>query len=242
VRPLEEHARRARPARWIKLYNAGSFFDPNQIPPEDYAEIADALGGAERVVVECHPAFLGDRAVRFRDAADAELEVAIGLESVQPGVLERLNKGMTLRSFERAAEFLARERMSLRVFLMLRPPFTTEREGIEWARRSIDFAAGWGATACSVIPTRGGNGAMEALGEAFQPPELRSLESVVEHGLRSATPAGCRVFADLWNVERLFRCRCAPRRAARLDEMNRTQRIPPAVECEACAGPEGDAD
>ena len=28
------------PARWVKLYNAGSFFDPGAIPREDDAEIA----------------------------------------------------------------------------------------------------------------------------------------------------------------------------------------------------------
>jgi radical SAM enzyme (TIGR01210 family) len=233
---------RLPPARAAKLYNAGSFFDPNAIPPEDYAEIAAALAGLERVVVECHPAFLGDRALRFRDALVAPLEVAVGLETVQPGVLERLNKGMTVRSFERAAELLAREGIALRAFLMLRPPFATEREGVVWARRSIDAAAACGATACSVIPTRGGNGAMEALGDDFRPPSLGSLERVVEYGVGRREATGCRVFADLWDVERLFACACAPRRAARLEAMNRTQRVPPPVACEACAGPDGDAD
>jgi radical SAM enzyme (TIGR01210 family) len=234
---------RLPPVRAVKLYNAGSFFDPNAIPPVDYEEVAGALAGLDRVVVECHPAFLGERALRFRDAIGASLEVAIGLESVQPGVLERLNKGMTIASFERAAAFLARHSIALRVFLMLRPPFTTEREGVTWTRRSIELAARRGATACCVIPTRGGNGAMEALGDAFQPPALRSLERVVELGIEDLAGAACRVFADLWDVERLFRCRCSPERAARLETMNRTQRVPPRVSCDACHDAEtyGDA-
>lgn len=215
-----------------KLYNAGSFFDPGAIPPEDYGEIAESLGGVERVVVEAHPSFLGRRALEFRDALGGRtLEVAIGLETVQPGVLERLNKRMTVDDFERAAEFLARERMALRVFLMLRPPFTTEREGLEWACRSIDVATRCGATACTVIPTRGGNGAMEALGDAFRPPTLRSFERAVEYGISLGGP---RVFSDLWDVERLFGCACSPERAARLAEMNRTQRVPAPVVCESC--------
>jgi hypothetical protein len=44
-----------------------------------------------------------------------------------------------------------------------------------------------------------------------------------------------RVFADLWDVERLFDCRCAPARAARLALMNREQRAPEPVAC-ACNG------
>ena len=225
---------RLPPVRQVKLYNAGSFFDPNAIPPEDYGDIARSLAGVERVIVECHPAFLGGRAVRFRDRlGGATLEVAVGLETVQPGILERLNKGMTVESFRRAAAFLARERMALRVFLMLRPPFATEREGLEWARRSIDAAAECGATACTVIPARGGNGAMEALGDAFAPPSLRSLERAVEYGISRGGP---RVFADLWDVGRLPACDCSPRRVARLEAMNRTQREPPPVGCARCAG------
>ena len=41
---IPEQIRRALadlpPARHLKLYNAGSFFDPRAIPPDDYAEIA----------------------------------------------------------------------------------------------------------------------------------------------------------------------------------------------------------
>ena len=34
----------------MKLYNAGSFFDPRAVPEEDYDDIARQLGGIERVV------------------------------------------------------------------------------------------------------------------------------------------------------------------------------------------------
>jgi hypothetical protein len=128
--------------------------------------------------------------------------------------------------------------MALRVFLMLRPPFVSERDGLWWACRSIDAAADAGATACTVIPTRGGNGAMEALGDAFRPPRLRSLERAVEYGVALGGP---RVFADLWDAERLRACACSPAREARLAEMNRTQRVPPAVVCAACGGEDSDA-
>ncbi len=48
-------------ARQIKLYNSGSFFDRGAIPVEDYPEIARLLRGFERVIVECHPALVGER-------------------------------------------------------------------------------------------------------------------------------------------------------------------------------------
>jgi len=97
-------------ANQIKLYNAGSFFDPAAIPPDDDDEIAKVVQGFERVIVEAHPAFLAgayrDRCLRFRDAIGGQLEVAIGLETSHPEVLARLNKKMTLETFRRATDFL----------------------------------------------------------------------------------------------------------------------------------------
>jgi uncharacterized Fe-S cluster-containing MiaB family protein len=144
-------------------------------------------------------------------------------------VLARLNKRMTIESFRSAADFLARHDIDLRVFILLRPPFMTESEGVEWACRSLALAADCGATACSIIPTRGGNGAMEALGSDAAPPSLRSLERVLEHGLSMA--GGMRVFADLWDVARLFDCECSPARAGRIAAMNRTQQQPAPLTC-----------
>ena len=132
-------------ARQIKLYNAGSFFDPAAIPPDDDDEIAEVVSGFERVVVEAHPAFLSgayrERCLRFRDAISGQLEVAIGLETSHPEVLARLNKKMTLDAFRRAAEFLAENDIDLRVFILLSPPFMPRGEEVEWARRSAEPAS-----------------------------------------------------------------------------------------------------
>jgi uncharacterized Fe-S cluster-containing MiaB family protein len=221
------------PARQIKLYNAGSFFDPQAIPVADDEAIAQEVRDFDRVIVEAHPAFLagvyGDRCVAFRHRLRGRLEVAIGLETAHPGVLARLNKRMTLDSFQRAAGFLQAKDIDLRVFILLNPPFLPAAEGVEWACRSLDVAAACGATAASIIPTRGGNGAMEALGADVSRPRLNALEQAVEYGL---SLRGMRVFADLWDVERFHDCACSPARSERLRVMNRTQCVPDRVICD----------
>ena len=221
------------PARRIKLYNAGSFFDPQAVPPEDYAEIAETISGFERVVVECHPKLLGPRCLEFQALLTGRLEVAVGLETVHSDTLALLNKQFTVADFQRAAAFLTDHEIALRVFLLLRPPFQTEAEGLEWAKRSLDTAFESGAETCCVIPTRGGNGAMEALAASgsFAPPTLQSLEAATEYGLHLGRG---RVFGDLWDIEKFFTCRCSEARVGRLAEMNRTQRIPPPVVCGKC--------
>jgi len=220
------------PARQIKLYNAGSFFDPGAIPASDDEEIASVVAGFERVIVEAHPAFLtgvhAERCLRLQRAIGGQLEVAVGLETAHPAVLARLNKRMTLDAFRRAAAFLRDHGIALRTFILLSPPFMPAEEAEAWACRSLVFAGECGATVSTVIPTRGGNGAMEGLGELFVPAGLDVLERVLEFGLTQGTG---RVFADLWDIERFFSCRCSPQRAARLRRMNALQQILPRVEC-----------
>jgi radical SAM enzyme (TIGR01210 family) len=223
-------------ARTIKLYNSGSFFDPKAIPEEDYRAIAGRVAGFERVIVECHPALVGERCVRFKDLLAGRLEVAMGLETAQPEILERLNKRMTLDLFERAALFLQRNEIDLRVFVLVKPPFMLDKDALEWALRSLTFAFDCGATAATLIATRGGNGAMEELTAAglFSPPRLATLEAALAGGI--AMKRG-RVFADLWDVEKSATCeQCAASRVDRLRSLNLEQCALPAVECGRCGG------
>jgi len=224
--------------RHLKLYNAGSFFDPRAIPPAEHPEIARLAAPFQRVIVECHPAFIGSAAAAFRNLLAAngtrqQLEIAIGLETAHPEVLERLNKRMTLDQFRKAAAFLRAENIALRVFILVRPPWLSETEGVEWAKRSLDLAFECGASACALIPTRAGNGAMEALAASgeFTPPSLASLENALDYGL--SLRAG-RVFADLWDIQQFTDCTtCAPQRIARLARINLHQRPEPTVKCGA---------
>jgi radical SAM enzyme (TIGR01210 family) len=219
----------------LKLYNAGSFFDPKAIPPDEYPAIARLAGPFRTTIVESHPSLVGRRCLEFRDLLAGRLEVAMGLETVHPEILDRLNKRMTLDGFRKAADFLAREGIALRAFILVRPPWLSEIEGLEWAKRSLDFAFECGASVCALIPTRAGNGAMEALAASgeFAEPSIGSLESALEYGL--SLGAG-RVFGDLWDIERFARCTiCSEARIGRIRAMNATQRAPEAIRCDVCA-------
>jgi hypothetical protein len=221
----------------VKLYNSGSFFDPAAIPPADYAPVARRIAFARHVVVESHPLLVGDRARVLRDLLSGSLEVALGLETAHPEVLAKLNKKFDLAQFARAAEFLAAERIALRAFLLVNPPFLDARSGLEWVVKSAEFAFGCGATAVTLIPTRGGNGAMERLRESgeFVPPTLGMLEAAQRAAL--ALGRG-RVFADTWALEPFSACpHCFAARRERLETVNWTQRDVPQVRCESCGGP-----
>jgi radical SAM enzyme (TIGR01210 family) len=213
--------------RWVKLYNAGSFFDAGAIPPEDHEGIARWCDPYHRVTVESHPSLIGPRVWAFRERLrpGTQLEVAMGLETAHPEVLERLNKGITLEGFRRAVKGLKAEGCLVRVFVLVKPPFLADEEAVIWGERSVEFALECGADVVSLIPTRGGNGAMESLARQgqFAPPSIDALEAVLRHGLGLGQG---RIFADLWDLERFVRDpeRCGEVRD-RLDRMNRTQRV-----------------
>ena len=192
----------SRPAQ-IKLYNSGSFFDPAAIPFADYPAIADEVSFAEHIVVEAHPRLVGEKALILRDLLPGSLEVAMGLETVHPEILPRLNKKFELSHFSQAADFLRKEGIAVRAFVLVKAPFMSEAEGLEWAVKSAAFAFACGATVVSLIPTRPGNGALDRLMETgeFTPPRLATLERALE---RAVNLRQGRVFADPWNLDTIL--------------------------------------
>jgi uncharacterized Fe-S cluster-containing MiaB family protein len=243
------------PVRQMKLYNAGSFFDPRAVPESDYDAIAAGLAGLERVVVESHPALVGARVERFLEALDrhrsasgpspagsgdnapVRLEVAMGLETVHPVALERLHKRMTLDGFAGAALRLGRSAVSVRVFLLIAPPFVPPGEQDAWLLRSIDAAVDCGASVVTLIPTRTGNGAMEALAaeDAFRPPRLDDIERSAALALAQIRRHE-RIFADVWDLEQFSGCAaCFTARRDRLHKMNLGQKVLPPIERPCCS-------
>jgi radical SAM enzyme (TIGR01210 family) len=219
------------PARHLKLYNSGSFFDERAIPSADYEKIADLVSGFETVIVESHPRLVNEKCLRLRDMLKPELQVAMGLETVHPEILRKLNKRMTLEDFENTVKFLSRHNIRSRSFILLRPPFLSETEGVHWAERSLDFAFQVGVESCTIIPVRPGNGVMDELlkNGDFHAPHIQSLEAVLEYGI--GLMAG-RVFADTWDLEQFSACNeCFEQRRDRLIYMNLQQKTATPVLC-----------
>jgi radical SAM enzyme (TIGR01210 family) len=153
------------------------------------------------------------------------------LETVHPEVLPKLNKHMSLSNFSDSVTFLKKNEILTRAFILLRPPFLSEDEGIFWAERSIDFAFDCGVECCIVIPVRAGNGAMDKLREMnlFSPPDIHSLEQVLEYGIKLNKG---RVFADIWDIGLFSSCdKCLAKRTKRIEQMNLWQEIFPRINC-----------
>ena len=161
----------------------------------------------------------------------SELQIAVGLETANRELLKKLTKRMTPEDFTASVRFLKENDILSRAFILLRPPFLSESEGIIWAQRSLDFAFTSGVECCVVIPVRAGNGAMDHLMDMgyFTPPDIHSLEKVLEYGIQ--LKAG-RVFADTWDLALFSKCsHCLDERIKRLNKMNLCQSLTSPVKC-----------
>ena len=162
-----------------------------------------------------------------------KLQVAVGLETVHPKVLVKLNKRMNLNDFKNSIRFLLQHGIQSRAFILLSPSFLTESEGVLWAKKSIDFAVESGVECCVVIPTRSGNGAIDWLlkNNYFSTPTISSLEEVLEYGIEFHPEK--RTFADLWDLEKFSGCdQCFQKRKDRLKQMNLYQKNLPQISCD----------
>lgn len=215
----------------IKLYNSGSFFDKKAIPEEDYEAIALLLADFDTVIVESHPKFINNSCLSFKNLLKPKLEIAIGLETVHPKILKKLNKQMTLDDFKHSIEFLTKNEIRSRAFILLKPPFLSEPESIYWTKKSMDFAFNSGVECCTIIPVRAGNGAMDFLLSTgdFSLPSIQSLETVLEYGIELNKG---RVFADVWDLELFSNCDlCLDKRIQRINEINLNQKIIAQINC-----------
>jgi hypothetical protein len=222
----------------IKLYNASNFFDPRAVPPGDLPTLAGQLAPFRRVTVESHPRLVGEACTRFAASLPGRLEVAMGLETVHPTALPRLNKQMTLPQFDAAVARLQSCGIGTRAFVLLSPPYVPPRDAVEWAVRSVDHALDLGVDVVSLIPMRGGDGVLRRLADegVLVPPSLEMFDQAMEQCLGLGRGV---VLADLWDAEAMKGCmECRGRRIAHLRDMNRSGRVGARVTCRRC-GPQG---
>ncbi len=186
-RQLDEALRQYRGQPYVKIYTSGSFLDEREVDAPSRTAIARAFGGtARRLLIESLPEFVTeDRVVPLREAFGGELEVALGLESTQPEVLNRMiNKGSSPEEYLAAADRLRRFGAHPKGYLLLKPPYLTEGESIEDVVRSIGLAHERFET-LSVNPVHIQNGTVvewQFRRGRYRPPWLWSVAEVLTRG------------------------------------------------------------
>jgi radical SAM enzyme (TIGR01210 family) len=118
----------------VKIFTSGSFFDDGEIPEEFRKYVYDVISkrGVKKLIVESRPEFIKENVVDELSSQKFVTEVGIGLETANDFVRKYcINKGFTFEQFKKAAELLKKYGIRVKVYLLLKPPFLSEREAIE---------------------------------------------------------------------------------------------------------------
>ena len=180
-----EADRTDEPAPLIKIYTSGSFLDEREVPAETRKAIAETFADRDRIVLESLPDFVDHK--KIADFADHGLavDIAIGLETATDRIRhDCVNKYFDFDDFEAACATAADAGAGVKAYLLMKPPFLSEREArddmIESVRRC---AAVEGCHTVSMNPCNVQQYTMvnELFREGgYRPPWLWSVADVLE--------------------------------------------------------------
>jgi radical SAM enzyme (TIGR01210 family) len=141
----------------LNLYNNGSFINDNEIPPKARQGMLKKINGnpdIKMLVIETRPEFVTEE--RIKEVKELipnkHVELGLGLEikdDFYRGIC--INKGFSLQRFNDAANIITKH-LHLRAYVLLKPLFLNEKEGIEQAVETIDYAFAMGARTISLEP------------------------------------------------------------------------------------------
>lgn len=119
----------------VKLFTSGSFLDPIEIPQTVQHTILGSLAQhAEKISVESRPEYITEtRLTDIRKTVSSkEFEIGIGLETSNDLVRQKaINKGFPFTQYTKAAKLLRKHQMKVKTYVLMKPPFLTEKEALD---------------------------------------------------------------------------------------------------------------
>ncbi|MBO8173926.1 MAG: archaeosine biosynthesis radical SAM protein RaSEA [Thermococcus sp.] len=131
----------------VRIFTSGSFLDDGELKPETRKEIfklLDEYNNIKEIVIESRSELVRYDAVKeLADiVGDKHFEVAVGLETANDDIADvSINKGNTFEQFVKASEEIRSAGAKVKTYLLLKPIFLSERDGVEDIKESIKKAA-----------------------------------------------------------------------------------------------------
>ncbi|MBD3351037.1 MAG: TIGR01210 family radical SAM protein [Candidatus Lokiarchaeota archaeon] len=142
----------------LKIFTSGSFLDTKELSIDTQQSILDLISEIEtitEIVVESRPEFITDENLRLlrQRIPNKTIEIGIGIESTNDFVREILiNKGFSLGLVNSAINIAHNNDFLVKAYLLLKPPFLSERIAIQDAIDSIKTVVQMGVDTISLNP------------------------------------------------------------------------------------------
>ncbi len=149
-----------KPISWIRINQEGNFTNPKETNPEAQEKIlrlATQIKGVKKITIESRPQYLPEKTIAFLSniskSTGVEIEVGMGLEAEDDIVRNVcINKNGTKEQFVRTLNLMKKYDVLSLAYILLKPPFLTEKEAIDEAIRTAHFAAEIGFSRISFEP------------------------------------------------------------------------------------------
>jgi len=197
VTQFEKGWKKYRGEELVKIYTSGSFIDRHEVPEGAQRRILERIGteGEKvlKVAFESLPGFCTDEAFAPLAPLVPRLEVGIGVESANDRILrDSVNKGHPFSAFPEAAAACRRHGVSVKAYLMCKPPFVKECDALRDSTETIILAAPH-SNVVSLNPTNiQGRTVVDALHRrgSYRAPWLWTLVQALLDGRTAAEAAG----------------------------------------------------
>lgn len=218
----------------VFLYSNGSFFDPEEIPPEIQKKMLEHLVvlGVKQITVETRPDMVDETNLNsLLDSVPARyLKVGLGFDTYNDDIRDVcLNKGFTRQQYDDASRILNKNNIHFESRIVVKPPFLTEYEAIKEALLSVEYAFNKGSSEVSLEPIAIQDYTLQdylAKKGFFRVPWLWSVISIVKetHG-KGTVLVGGEAFVPL-PKETACNCnKCTARVRQVINKFNETQDI-----------------
>jgi radical SAM enzyme (TIGR01210 family) len=128
--------------KYIKIFTSGSFLDNSEIKPIVKEKILKILyKKAKKISVESRPEYVKDINLKKVKsiAGSNKFEIGIGLETSNDYIREKcLNKGFKFNDYKKAADIMKKQKIELKTYVLIKPPFLTEKESIYDAIKTVE--------------------------------------------------------------------------------------------------------
>ena len=128
--------------KFVKIFTSGSFLDDNEVTSNVRKKIIKKLEETtDKVSVESRPEFITEKSLsEIKDSFKSiTFEVGVGLETASDFVREHcLNKGFKFEDYKKVAKTLKKHDVKLKTYVLIKPPFLTEKQSIENAIDTVD--------------------------------------------------------------------------------------------------------
>lgn len=190
---LETVMHRYQGEPFVKIYTSGSFLDSAEIPLSVREEVFRLFADTERLLFESRPEFVDSETVAN---LPSNVTVALGLESADDRVLEEsIHKGFSVADHRRAANIIRDAGLAVRTYILLKPPYLSEKAAIRDTLQSIRYATEY-STEISINPLNVQRSTLvERLWKRgdYRSPWIWSLLQVMQEGF---TPNGPRIMSS----------------------------------------------